>query len=206
MVKSLDTDMKDFLIVDDFIPLEYQERIKQLLFDKSSGFTWFYKKDVNVGNEYSPELGPPKPALNHSFRISGETKSSFYNIVEPMAELATEVFGYKLTSVLNCRTFLQFPLNEKFSKHSIDHLHIDIDQPHLVLLYYNIDSDGDTLFVNKKRQPGEPREYAISVDDYEIINRVTPKQGRAVLFDGWKYHTAEQPQHNIRSILNFDII
>ena len=41
------------------------------------------------------------------------------------------------------------------------------------------------------------------IDD--VVMRVTPKQGRAVIFDGKYYHTAEQPKDNLRCIINFNV-
>ena len=38
-----------------------------------------------------------------------------------------------------------------------------------------------------------------------IKQRVTPKQGRVVLFDGWLMHTAEQPINNVRCIVNYNL-
>ena len=35
--------------------------------------------------------------------------------------------------------------------------------------------------------------------------KVTPKQGRVVLFDGALYHTAQQPNNNIRCVVNYDL-
>jgi hypothetical protein len=74
-----------------------------------------------------------------------------------------------------------------------------------VVLYYVIDSDGDTLIVDKIRE-GNIEEYHHSAEDYKILQRVKPKQGRAVIFDGKYYHTAEQPSTNMRCIINFDIV
>ena len=38
-----------------------------------------------------------------------------------------------------------------------------------------------------------------------IKKKITPKQGRVVVFDGRFYHTAEQPTDNKRCIINFDV-
>ena len=38
-----------------------------------------------------------------------------------------------------------------------------------------------------------------------IKKRVTPKQGRLVVFDGRYWHTAEQPKYNKRCVINTDI-
>jgi hypothetical protein len=35
--------------------------------------------------------------------------------------------------------------------------------------------------------------------------RVTPKRGRAVLFDGSRYHCSSQPTIGYRTIINFDL-
>ena len=40
---------------------------------------------------------------------------------------------------------------------------------------------------------------------YTIKQKVTPKQGRAVLFDGMLMHTAEQPINNIRCVVNYNL-
>ena len=40
----------------------------------------------------------------------------------------------------------------------------------------------------------------------EIKKKVTPKQGRVVLFDGRLYHTAEQPNEDKRCIVNYDLV
>ena len=38
------------------------------------------------------------------------------------------------------------------------------------------------------------------------LKRVSPKQGRVVIFDGAFYHTAEQPQKDVRLIINYNVI
>ena len=93
---------------------------------------------------------------------------------------------------------------------TVDLPHIDIySRKHLVCLYYVCDSDGDTIIYNE-------REREISNEDYTTVKervtpnltikqRVTPKQGRVVLFDGWLMHTAEQPINNVRCIVNYNL-
>ena len=69
--------------------------------------------------------------------------------------------------------------------------HVDQDYPHTVLLYYINDSDGDTYFFKKKK----------------IIDRVTPKQNRLVIFDGTTHHASSNPSkgHRISLNLNYKI-
>ena len=67
---------------------------------------------------------------------------------------------------------------------------------HFVMLYYVCDSDGDTIIYNEKM---------ISEKGFTVQKKVTPKQGRVVLFDGALYHTAQQPNHNLRCVVNYDL-
>ena len=41
---------------------------------------------------------------------------------------------------------------------------------------------------------------------FSIKKKVSPKQGRVVLFDGRLYHPAEQPNHDKRCIVNYDLV
>ena len=98
--------------------------------------------------------------------------------------------------VIQGRSFLQLPLTTKKGK--VDTPHIDTDDKHFVMLYYVCDSDGDTIIYNEREKD---RPDGI----YTIKQRVTPKQGRVVLFDGWLMHTAEQPINNVRCIVNYNL-
>jgi len=54
-----------------------------------------------------------------------------------------------------------------------------------------IDSDGDTLFFNKEG---------------DIINRVSPKKGRCVIFDGDILHASQNPiKSKDRIVINIDL-
>ena len=64
------------------------------------------------------------------------------------------------------------------------------------MLYYVCDSDGDTIIYNEKEKS----------ESYTIKKKITPKQGRVVLFDGRFYHTDEQPNFSKRCIINYDLV
>ena len=70
---------------------------------------------------------------------------------------------------------------------------------HIVALYYVCDSDGDTIIYNERKDLG------VEAKSYTIKQKVTPKQGRMVIFDGTLFHTAEQPQNNMRCVVNYDL-
>jgi hypothetical protein len=190
-------------IIDNFIPPDYQEGIKSMLFGKD--FSWYYSPDVTF-----EELGDRKgsPSHSHTFRSNGTTFSSAYHFISPMAFYATAMAGIKFHDILQARTFLQFPLSSTFNTDTVDPPHVDMLLDHLVCLYYVVDSDGDTIITNKRSEDDhtDPAKRITSFTDADILQKVTPKQGTAVLFDGRLYHTAEQPKNNIRCVINMDIV
>jgi hypothetical protein len=192
----------DYKVIDDFIPKSYQEQIKNILIT-SREFPWYVTPDVTFGDEAKTELA--NPAFAHVFvrdGISGSATSLLFDaLAHKGAEIAEIEYGY----IHQCRSFLQLPLSEKIRKH-VDPLHCDSDMDHLVVLYYVVDSDGDTILVNKKLEEGDTRELHLLPQDYTEMARVTPKQGRAVLFNGRIYHTAEQPVNNLRCVVNMNVI
>ena len=79
-----------------------------------------------------------------------------------------------------------------FNPPHIDHV-TGIPEGHFaaVCLYYIDDSDGDTFFFD---------------EEWDIIQRVTPKAGRMVLFDNDVYHASSPPQkHPGRLVLNTNV-
>ena len=94
------------------------------------------------------------------------------------------------------------PLEEKFRGKGVDTPHLDRYEPHLVILYYVNDSDGETVIYNYKSKDENDIPY---FEDVKELKRITPKQGRIVVFDGRYWHTAEQPTNNIRCIININI-
>ena len=202
-------------VFDDFIEKEYQEQIKTVLlgagtFDEQE-FPWYFIEDVTAAGDDDSQH---RPAMAHQYveyasdgDSAGEIVSDFHDMFVPMLQRAAFKFRMRYVNALQGRSFLQFPTN---IKQSVDLPHIDIySRKHLVCLYYVCDSDGDTIIYNE-------REREISNEDYTTVKervtpnltikqRVTPKQGRVVLFDGWLMHTAEQPINNVRCIVNYNL-
>ena len=186
-------------VLDDVVPLSYQEEIKRNLLDIT--FPWFYVSDITYAQNKSA------PAVSHLFVLDGQIKSHYWNALTPIAHFACAKLNYNVKRIVNARTFLQFPLNDKMGIDLVDRLHIDIPEQHAVVLYYVLDSDGDTIIVDKTHTGNnfDPNATEYTVDKFPILKKVTPKQGRVVVFDGRLYHTAEQPQQNMRCVININV-
>jgi len=187
------------LVFDNIIDLKYQERIKNVLLGDETFegyfFPWYFTKDVT---RQMDEGSQKRSAFFHGYVVSGDNTigtidSVFHYLFVSLLENACNKIGKQSVNVLQGRSFLQLPINYKGERE--DSSHIDTTDDHFVMLYYVCDSDGDTIIYNEQ----------IKSDNYTEQKRITPKQGRVVLFDGSYYHTAEQPLNNIRCVVNYDL-
>ncbi len=195
---------KKVWVVDDLIPEESQEAIKQkLLGDR---FPWFYVPDVT-----SQEAEIKRPGLNHSFVFDGKFNPEeekhhgnmlqylWKNGLNKLKEKTNSIAKY---SVIKSRAFLQVPLRG-VNGGEYDSHHIDVDFKHIVFLYYVCDSDGDTVIFENMYSPEKNKRPELNELTEKV--RVTPKQGRLVIFDGFYWHTGTQPTKNNRCVINTNI-
>ena len=69
--------------------------------------------------------------------------------------------------------------------------HTDTDKPHLAAIYYVNDSDGFTFLFDNNNN---------------IINRIVPKKGSLLLFDGSIKHASGHPIKSLkRCVINFNL-
>lgn len=194
-------DKDGYIIIDDLIGLDYQQKIKEHLMDVH--FPWYYQHDASFGTRdtYQSKF----PIFSHLFRTDRITRSDRYEFFEDIVMQATDAIQYNCIDVDTCRAYLQLPLSETFRRKELDYLHIDTTDDHLVILYYVNDSDGDTILTSE-RYDGNSRDYYMKATDDNIIVKVTPKQGRILMFDGKNYHTTTQAKDNIRVVINYNIV
>ena len=202
------------IVFDDFIEKDYQEKIKRELLGAEDHlgqqFPWYYIEDVT--SAYDPD-SQHRPGLSHQYvklpkglddddedivpgpKSVGQVTSEYHELFVPMLKRVGFKLGVSNITVLQGRSFLQFPVN---TDGTIDLPHIDIigKAEFIVALYYVCDSDGDTVIYNETEES----------KTYTIKKSVTPKQGRMVIFDGSLYHAAEQPiNSNTRCIVNYNL-
>ena len=189
-------------IFDNIIPLAEQEEIKNHLYGRH--FPWYYTNDITNPDENFQG----RPGFSHMFFIDGVNNSP--ENLRYIKNISDEVNKKIKKNLLmhTVRTFLQLPLNENIlfkdkNKHIEDTPHLDLDCPHTVFLYYVNDADGDTLIYDYKSTNIEDRPL---YDDINVVERVTPKQGRVIVFDGMTWHSSTQPTKGRRTVINFDMV
>ena len=191
----------EILVIDDFIDEEYQEDIKDVLLGKEEWddllFPWNYIDDVTAAFE---DDNQGRPGLSHVYVEYNDDKTSdiisdFHDLFIPLLELACDTLEIPSARIIQGRSFLQFPLNLKSKEDDTPHIDLDEGERHIVVLYYVKDSYGDTIIYNERTES----------DTYTIKQKVTPKQGRVVIFDGGQYHTAQQAVNTVRCIANYNL-
>jgi hypothetical protein len=107
---------------------------------------------------------------------------------------ALSKLGLEPIQVLKARAFLQLPTAGQ--QNEINNPHRDTEISHIVILYYLTDSDGDTIIYNETEES----------ENYTIMDRVEPKKGRCVVFNGKHFHSSSKPTKNVRATININII
>ena len=186
--------MKKIIVIDNIVNELEQLHIKKHLFEDTK---WTFIEDVSLKDN----LHQRRPGLKQYFNTKN-LNDSIYNIVVNVRKKLKMKPLYAKDDILEVRSFLQLPLNKEYIGEGVDTPHLDKTEPHLVFLYYVNDSDGDTIIYNYKSK--SPTDIPF-FEDVKEQKRVTPKQGRVVIFDGLYWHTAEQPTKDIRCIINFNI-
>jgi len=75
--------------------------------------------------------------------------------------------------------------------------HYDSDVPSVSVIYYVNDSDGDTIFYDRRRGDDD-------LPGLSEIARATPRKGDCVVFSGDIYHSPSHPvRTSCRSVINF---
>lgn len=190
-------------VFDDVLPTQQQEQIKSTVLGPN--FPWHFIPDITGGGSRDQ-----RPGFSHGFIHQGAVKTHQSNIkmlemlwsgcMTKVKQKTNTVANY---SVVKARTFLQLPLRN-VNGGEYDAHHIDIMDRHFALLYYVCDADGDTVIFENMYSEGNPK----PPEPHELKEkvRVTPKQGRLVVFDGYYWHTATQPTQGVRCIINTDVV
>ena len=169
-------------IVDDIIDLKEQEKIKNILLGRN--FNWHYLQDISYLNGEQK-----RPGFSHYFITDEKINSDFNYLTNNIVINSCKKVGIDCNKIIESRAFLQLPLHDNITKGNlIDTPHIDRETEHTVILYYLKTIDGDTIIYDDEKE-----------------HKITPKQGRVVIFNGLLKHTATQPLNGSRCIINVNL-
>jgi len=198
----------DIYIIDDVISNSKQTEIEELFL--YSRIPWIFNRDIALTQKeikksgitkLTPGIGTPIKSDNPSF-----INSNVLDKIKIIPEQACIGIGKICKEIYQARSFIHFPLIPELRK-EFDNIHIDLSIEHLVVLYYVNDTDGDTFIFDKiSDYKNVTSETVENQNELKIIKRITPKKGRALVFDGNRYHSSSGPTKDVRCVINFDIL
>ena len=194
------------IILDDLIEEELQNQIEDSMFD----CFWNYFSDNSLGSKtlelkYRKFLSPLDFDISPFFcaNMQSQFNNNTYKKIIPVIEKGCNQIKFNIEKIQRCYGAIHALIRNK-SKN--DNIHINQDVPHLVMLYYVNDCDGNTILYDKKLGdiPSEivyPDEYC----DLNITHTISPKKGRILFFDGRTYHSPSSPTTGMRCIITLDL-
>ena len=181
--------MIDITIIDDALPLSLADDLENLILNNDR-YLWSFLPDITYGN-HKGKGEVTIPGFQHLYFNSehGIISYNYFGYIHSISSIIFDKIGYKKRpQIIRAKSFMHLPLIRP-QEYLHDNLHIDLNFPHIVCLYYVNDTDGDT-FIN---------------DIDNKLKRISPKKNRAVIFDGSLYHASSLPTKDKRVIINIDV-
>ncbi len=189
---------KFYKVFNDIISKDDQKKFVDELYNVE--FPWYLQKTTTVITETNTAIKDDKSCdtLGLVHVIYDEEKGINSQLYQPALNTLNNFLSKNqivLEKLLRIKTNLVFKRVDNSEKYHTPH--VDNEQNHYTLLYYVNNSDGPTyLFDNK---------YDGTKQNLNLIEKVNPKQGRAILLDGHYYHASSNPIINdYRLVINFN--
>jgi hypothetical protein len=197
------------IILDDLIEEELQKQIEDAMFNCDWKFvmdnTYAYNPQ-SMGMKYRKFLDPFKYDISPSIITNLQSNKKIFKLFFPVIEKTFNYINFKLEKISRCIAGIQ-GVQVIREKNKVCNIHINQETPHLVLLYYVNDADGETILYDKTIDDiqDEDEVYLDEKCKFNVASKITPKQGRILLFDGRTYHSASSPTTGIRCIITLDL-
>ena len=197
------------IILDNLIEEELQSQIEDAMFDCDWKFemdnTFIYSPQ-SMGMKYRKILNPFKYDISPSIVTNLQSNQEIFKLFFPVIEKTCNHVNFNLEKISRGIAGIQ-GVQVIRKKNKVCNVHINQRQPHLVLLYYVNNSDGETLLYDKSIDDIQDEDgmYLNERHEFIIVNKIMPKQGRILLFDGKTYHSASSPTSGCRCIITLDL-
>jgi hypothetical protein len=171
-------------IIDNFLSQEYWQHLHDVI--TSPNFAWY------CSNHTSAYKNDNEPQMVHVYYRDKKVNSELYSMIQPMLGEFEKQTGHTIKDIHRIKSNLLFNrvISDEAAKKTIHQ-----DSPysdHVSLLYYLVDSDGDTILYED--------------DEKTEKMRIEPKANRAVIFDSNTWHTGLLPVKNkTRYVINFTL-
>lgn len=195
----------EIIQIEDAIPRPYQDQVEAEL--TSTRTAWFFHEDS--ARSAKGELEASYGGFSHpTFNIKepNPVLSPLNAILVPILFVFCEKAGLQFNALMRIRIGLFTRAMFQAPHHNP---HVDLYEPHRVALYYVNDSDGDTV-VFKETYDDVPKPHAARYANegkFTVGEKISPKKGKMVSFDGKRYHASMHPlAHSSRIVVTFDFV
>jgi len=177
-------------IYDDLIPKHLQDYYELSILGRTKVEDEVMHPTVDLRCKYEStanEEGVNPLSFVHVLKSSSQRSDHLDNFAL-IPQLVCQDLRVVLKEIMVARIYLILPYQTRLKHYAA---HQDFPFKHTVVLYYVNDADGDTVFFD---------------NDNNIVQSVSPKRGRVVVFDGEIYHGGGIPKSGPRCVVNFDIL
>tara|TARA_Y100000782_G_C10117557_1_gene237234 strand:+ start:259 stop:981 length:723 start_codon:yes stop_codon:yes gene_type:complete len=206
-------------VEDNLLPITHFNHIESYV--TGNKFPWAYGDNITTGFDNSPDTidnynfgyssnvfdnilinEQGQKTLKHpqsTAKKIGLLPADFVSFLSPLLFFVKDHIGFDMATRARFDMTTRTPNKEYFHKPHVDY---DSSHPHISCIIYMNDSDGDTIIFNETSKNYTNNELDnISINDLTIKERIHPKRGRVLLFDGSFIHTGSSPYNNRNRIL-----
>jgi hypothetical protein len=193
-------------VLDDVFPKTYFNQISSYV--NSTKMPWRFLNNISAGDDFHDStdnynFGHTSNILSN-ITLDKEGKeilttaapskvgllpSTFISFLTPLLYFIQDLIGINFLIRARFDMTTRTPIQEGYPHTS----HVDFNNPHIACIVYMNDSDGDTIIFNETEKKQN--------DTLTIKEKVSPKRGRIILFDGKFIHTGCSPYKNKNRIL-----
>jgi hypothetical protein len=190
---------------DNIVDIQIQNEIEKYVYDKN--LNWDIKTNIIK-----------KEGIDTNYSFPGQIISpphidkNILKFIDIIIDNSLNMINKKLVKKYRIKINKTIPhsidINEEYRL-----LHIDKNEPHVTILYYINDSDGDTLIFNDKNNKHlkNIKEFMnndnfLDFKNFELSKSISPKKGRVVVFDGNLWHYGKYPTKGERNVININLV
>jgi hypothetical protein len=190
----------DIQIKDNFFSIFQQREL--LTYSLSKEIRWRYQHKISSGDSKEWEKNYKIKDTSGFSSLFNEEDSYQAHLKNTLVKQIETQFNLKIKQVLRMM-FVFYPPNPTYPENFYLTPHVDNQDFQIKnFLYYINTNDAETFFFNKLHELGTKSTTFEPV----LYTSVVPKQGRAVLFDGRIYHSANISKISSRITLNLNFI
>ena len=183
-----------------------------LEFMESNHKNWHFYSYVSA--VFNPVSNVQFPGYTYNIEKSDAEKfEKIFPILKKIESTVCEKINLKFLQNDRYKLNCQPPVGEYTTDELYRNIHYDRITEHVVLIYYANDSDGDTLlFKNKKGYDLVSNRLTMleanegKYENVELAQSITPKKGKAVVFDGKLLHCAGWSKVANRYVVNLNMV